>query len=99
MLFEFRPWLLVVVAALPACSAFDPYRRAGTWRPSGVNEQNALVMAVQPHERVAGTGSTSSLGQGSSVAIERFRADRVRPLPDSSVARLITVPGGGQGNN
>ena len=49
------PLLLLAVTA--GCSAFDPYRREGTWRPNGANEQNLAVMAVRPAERVRGTGA------------------------------------------
>jgi len=98
---DLRPWLLLaLLAGLAGCDAFDPFRREGAWRPAGVNEQNAVVMAAQPQERVRGTGADGALGQGASAAIERLRADRVRQLPDTGVARIVTIPGGGgQGGN
>ena len=51
-------------------------------------------MAVIPAERVRGTGAAGATGFTAAGAIERLRADRVKPLPDTGVARIITVPGG-----
>ena len=52
-------------------------------------------MAVIPAERVRGTGAPGASGSTAAGAIDRLRADRVKPLPDTGMARIITVPGGG----
>jgi hypothetical protein len=90
------PLLLLAVTA--GCSAFDPYRREGTWRPNGANEQNLAVMAVRPAERVRGTGAEGAQGFTAADAITRLRTDRLKPLPDTGLARIITVPSGAQGS-
>ena len=87
--------LLQALPLLAATAGCDPYKRAGAWRPSAVNEQNLATMAVRPAERVRGTGAEGATGFTAAGAIERLRADRVKPLPDTGVARIITVPGGG----
>ncbi|MFC7473074.1 hypothetical protein ACFQS7_01820 [Dankookia sp. GCM10030260] len=48
---------LPLLAATAGCEIFDPYKRAGTWRPNAANEQNLATMAVIPAERVRGTGA------------------------------------------
>ena len=85
---------LPLLAATAGCEIFDPYKREGTWRPTAANEQNLATMAVVPAERVHGTGAAGATGFTAAGAIERLRADRVKPLPDTGVARIITVPGG-----
>ncbi|MFZ4406661.1 MAG: hypothetical protein ACOYOH_04940 [Paracraurococcus sp.] len=85
---------LPLLAVIAGCDAFDPYRREGRWRPAAVNEQNLATMAVNPAERVRGTGAQGATGSTATVAIERLRADRLKPLPDTGLARIITVPGG-----
>jgi hypothetical protein len=85
---------LPLLLATAGCAAFDPYRREGTWRPTGANEQNLAIMAVQPAERVRGAGATGASGATAAAAIDRLRADRVKSLPDTGLARIITVPSG-----
>ena len=91
--------LLLPLMLAAGCDGIDPYRREGVWRPSGVNEHNLTVMAVRPQERVRGTGEEGAYGATASGAVERLRADRVKPLPDSGIARIITIPGGNAGGN
>ncbi|RAI59354.1 hypothetical protein [Roseicella frigidaeris] len=89
--------VLPVLASLAGCQALDPYTNEGRWRPGGANEQNLAVMLVHPEERIQGTGSTAA-GTTAVAAIERLRADKLKPLPDSGLARIVTVPNGASGN-
>lgn len=90
-----RPLLLLAsLATIPACAANDPFRRDGAWRPGGSNEANLAAMMVDPRERVGGTAPARAEGLRAAAAIDRLRTDRVRPLPDSGIARIVTVPGG-----
>ena len=84
--------LLLVTAG---CDLFDPYKRPGSWRPSAANEQNLATMAVNPAERVRGTGAVGASGAAATGAIDRLRADKVKPLPDTGLARIVTIPNGG----
>jgi hypothetical protein len=91
---------LPLLLASAGCEIFDPYSREGSWRPTGANEQNLATMAARPAERVRGTGAEGAMGATAAGAIDRLRADRVKPLPDTGIARIVTVPGGtaGSGN-
>jgi hypothetical protein len=89
---------VLLLAALSGCNAYDPFTREGAWRPSGLNERNLAQMAVRPQERVEGTGATGAQGQSAVGALDRLRADRVKPLPDSGIARIISIPSGSGGN-
>lgn len=96
-----RLLLLLTLVATAGCDAMEPYRREGVWRPSGANEQNLAVMSVRPQERVTGTGARGAPGFAAAGAIDRLRTDRVKPLPDTGLARIVTVPNGaptGSGN-
>ncbi|WP_431267969.1 hypothetical protein [Dankookia sp. P2] len=86
---------LPLLATTAGCDIFDPYKREGTWRPTAANERNLATMAVIPAERVQGTGAAGAAGFTAAGAIDRLRVDRVKPLPDTGLARIITVPGGG----
>ena len=96
MRFGWTPILLL--AATAGCSFYDPYAREGVWRPTSVNERNLAQMAAQPQERVDGTAARGASGQGVVGAVDRLRTDRVKPLPDSGIARIITIPSGSGGN-
>lgn len=74
----------------------DPQNAPGTWRPTGVNEHNLRVMAAVPAEIGQGAPLAPADAQVAREAADRLRADRVRALPDSGVARIITTPSGGQ---
>lgn len=86
---------VLLALAVAACDSFDPYDREGGWRPTGANEANLRAMLVEPDELFVGTSERGSDGQIGGAAVERLRADRVRPLPAS---RLVQIgAGGGQG--
>lgn len=87
--------LLLPLLVMPGCDAFDPYKRDGNWRPAQVNAGNLAALVVNPDELRRGTGATGAVGFTAAGAIDRLRADRVKPLPDTGIARIIAVPGGG----
>ncbi|WP_426955200.1 hypothetical protein [Muricoccus radiodurans] len=81
---------LLPLLLLACAEDLDPYTRAGSWRPTGINERNLRVMVAQPRELVRGTGAVGTDGQQAADAVARLRTDRVRALPDSSIVRLGT---------
>jgi hypothetical protein len=92
-----RSILLLVLLGGCAHDPFNPYEIPGTWRPLGANEQNLRIMAARPADVLGGVGDPGSDGQRAGHAVERLREGRVKPLPDSGVARLIPIASGGAG--
>lgn len=88
--------VLIACAFLPlaGCSGTDPLYRGGLWRPNGANDSNLRVMIADPQDLVSGASSPGADGQVAAAAIERYRIDRVKPLPDSGIAKITSVAGG-----
>jgi hypothetical protein len=72
----------------------DPYQRAGTWTPSHANEANLHAMVANSADLVHGRGDGTAIGQTAAVAVERLRAGKVKPLPDSGVAEVKVISNG-----
>jgi hypothetical protein len=96
-----RPYLtlLGVLASLGGCAGLeDPYQRAGTWAPTGINAENLRLMVVNPVDLQQGTGAKDTLGVEASVPVARLRNDNVKILPDSTLSQVGGSAGsGGQG--
>lgn len=89
---------LAAVLLLGGCaSVLDPHNRDGAWRPTGANEFNLRAMVARPSDLAQGLGEPGAEGQTAAQAIDRMRNDRVRALPDTSVA-LRQVSGTGAGS-
>jgi len=82
--------------ALGGCSVFDPYQREGTWRPSGANNANLAAQIDRPSDLVRGVEYAPHDGTMAAAAVTRYRADRIKQLPDSG---LSTIHLQGNGNN
>lgn len=87
--------LMLLLAPLGGCAAFDPFTREGVWRPTGSNEANLQSMLENPNDLIAGRGATGSYGQTATQAVERLRNDRVRGLPASGLTTF--APAGTSG--
>jgi hypothetical protein len=68
---------------LTGCDALEPYGRVGAWQPTGVNEANLTLMAVNPADLVYGQAIKPSDGLTAAAPIDRLRKDHVKPLQDS----------------
>ena len=90
--------LCIVMLTLAGCDATDPYLREGVWRPNGANEANLRAMVASPSDLVRGVASIEGDGQQAAAALDRYRNDKVRPLPDSGVAKILPVSSGGGGS-
>jgi type IV pilus biogenesis protein CpaD/CtpE len=77
--------------------AYEPLTREGVWRAEHTNRANLTLMAASPADLVRGTGTTATDGQVEAAAVERYRNDKVKKLPDSGLTQL-SVNGSG-GNN
>jgi hypothetical protein len=92
-----RRWLhFIALLALAACDVTDPYLRDGVWRPDGTNDANLRAMVASPSDLVRGVSSAGGDGQQAAAAIDRYRNDKMRLLPDSGIAKLVPISGGTQ---
>lgn len=89
-----RQLLCVLVVALAGCNAIDPYIREGTWRPNDSNEANLRAMVASPSDLVRGVEGPGN-GQLAAAALDRYRNDKVRQLPESGVAQVVPIATGG----
>jgi len=89
-----RPLFCAALLAIAGCAATDPYEREGVWRPNNANEANLRAMVAVPSDLVVGVSSPSS-GQQAAAALDRYRNDKVRLLPDSAIAKIIPIAGSG----
>jgi hypothetical protein len=90
-----RQLLCIAAVALAGCDVTDPYLRQGVWRPDNVNEANLRAMVVAPSDLVRGVSSSGGDGQQAAAALDRLRNDKLRPLPDSAIAKVVPVATGG----
>ena len=82
------------ILLLAACSQTDPYKREGSWRPNGANDANLRAMLVSPSDLVRGVAAAGSDGQRATAALDRYRKDKPRRLPDSGIAKIVPVATG-----
>jgi hypothetical protein len=91
---------LVLLALLGGCAGLkDPYERAGTYAPTGVNDDNLRLMVVNPVDLQQGKGPPDTLGTSAVAAVVRYRADNIKQLPDSAVSSAAGSAGSGGQNN
>ena len=86
--------MLLLALALAGCADTDPYERPGVWRPNGANDANLRAMVAVPSDLVQGVPDAPGDGQQAALALDRARRDRVRPLPDSAIAKVLPVATG-----
>ena len=90
--------LCIVILTLAGCDATDPYLREGVWRPNGANDANLRAMVVSPSDLARGVASVRGDGQQAAAALDRYRNDKVRSLPDSGIAKILPVSSGSGGS-
>ncbi len=83
-----RRMAVTLLILLGGCSSIDPYTREGVWRPMGSNEANLRIHVADPTMLDRGVDDRRADGRVMAQAIDRYRNDRVRPLPASSVSRV-----------
>ncbi|HET7883976.1 MAG TPA: hypothetical protein VFL55_24025 [Acetobacteraceae bacterium] len=89
-----RQLICFAASALACCDKTDPYLRKGVWHLDGSNDENLRVMVASPSDLVRGVSSQGGDGQQAAAALDRYRNDKARLLPESSVAKIIPVSGG-----
>ena len=81
--------LLVALTAFCIAGCTQPeIDRAGTWKATGINDQNLRAMLVNQDDAYVGTGTVTSRGNGASRAVTRLLTDRRRPLLDATTSSL-----------
>ncbi len=83
---------LALLLLLAGCEAIDPTTREGMWHPNGANDTNLRAMVAVPADLVRGRTPEGGDGQQAAAALDRARHDKVRPLPDSAIAKLQAQP-------
>ena len=79
---------LILFLVLAGCAAEDPLNRPGLWHPVGANDANLAVMVADPNDLVTGVVDQRMDGQVAAAAVARYRAGKVKDLPDSNIAQF-----------
>lgn len=71
---------LIALAGCAGQNYLDPYQKPYTWHPTGAPAANIAAQVVDPHDLVAGRGSTREDTQESTVAVQHIWTDTPKPL-------------------
>ncbi len=94
-----RAVLLLPALLATACSYIDPYERPGVWVPTGVSDADLRAEVADPMDLVRGTGEPGSVGETAALAVSKYRADHVRPLPAGDTGQPGQPPADSGNNN
>lgn len=83
-----------LMLGLAGCSTLDPLNGSAYWHPRNANEANLRLMVAVPSDLVRGSEPLAADGHGAARAVQRLRQDRVRPLPDSAISKIVPVSSG-----
>ena len=87
-----RALFLVALLPLGACGpVFDVNDRVGTWRPVGSNDANLRAMIADPDDLVTGVADHQADGSVVAAAVARYRAGKVKDLPDVSISKVAPI--------
>ncbi len=81
-------YALILLSILSGCAAVDPLTRPGLWQPVGANDANLAAMVADPNDLVTGVVDRRMDGQVAAAAVARYRAGKVKDLPDSNIAEF-----------
>ena len=73
---------------LAGCAFEDPLTRPGLWEPVGANDANLRAMVADPEDLVTGVADRRADGQVAAAAVARYRAGKVKELPDSAISKV-----------
>jgi hypothetical protein len=83
-----RGGLAVSLIVLAGCGAnsdyLDPYKKPYAWHPSGAAAANLAAQVVDPHDLVAGHGTTVRGTQDSTMAIQHILLDTPKSISTES---------------
>jgi type IV pilus biogenesis protein CpaD/CtpE len=82
----------LVLAALPLwVAACDVDNRPGTWQFTGANDANLRAMIANPDDLVTGVSDRRADGQVVAAAVARYRAGKVKDLPEASISKIAPI--------
>jgi hypothetical protein len=79
--------LAISLIALAGCAGqnyLDPYQKPYTWHPTGAAAANIAAQVVDPHDLVAGRGTTGQGTQESTLAIQHILLDTPKSISTES---------------
>ena len=94
-----KPSRLLLLLLLLPCGCGDPMDHAGTWQARDINTANLAVSVSNKADLVRGQPEDGADGQLAAAAIDRLRADKVKPLNEISTLSTGGGGGGGGGGN
>lgn len=77
-----------IMMCTAGCAATDPLSRDGLWQPVGANAANLKAMLANPADLYEGSSYPAMDGSVAANAVTRYRAGRVKPLPDVSASKI-----------
>ena len=83
---------------IAGCAATDPLTRPGLWQPIGANDANLSAMVADPEDLHHGAAEPRADGQVAADAVARYRAGKVKQLPDSAIAKIAPISIGNGSN-
>ncbi len=90
--------LTLALLAVAGCEVTEPYLRAGTWRPTGTNDLNIAAQIIRPSDLVRGVDYAPRDGTMATAAVERYRAGKIKKLPDTGLVAIGNQGGGSSGD-
>jgi len=85
-----KPLILVCLLGVAGCRQLDPVTQQGHWTFTGANDANLRAQIANVGDLTHGQSSLYSDGQEATIAIERWRGDRVKSLQQSGISDLKT---------
>jgi hypothetical protein len=86
---------VLVALLLAGCADMNnPSERQGSWRPTGVNDQNLRAMVAEPAHLQRGVGAPGTVGPAATQPVDRLYRDQVRALPETRIAPVGAATGG-----
>ena len=83
--------LSLSLAPILGCSAVNSTARPGTWQPVGANDANLRAMIANPADLYRGASDPRTDGEIAASAVARYRAGKVRDLPDSAISKIAPI--------
>lgn len=83
-------WVCATLAimCLNGCAFTEPYVQSGTWRPTNAPDANIAAQAVRPSDLVAGVPYAPVSAVRVAAAVDRWKQDKVRDLPQGGISKI-----------